>query len=179
MKRLVLGLVGVFSIVAAAWTLGVQAGTPAHDKAPPDGRFRVTVNEVLREDTTISIQVGVDALPGSYVDVNSDKPDRGGVGSASPPPAHPHGSSHTQVVVFADHVVWEAGSVNALKFVMRAQGSPGSGATMSNTGPMPEGKRLMDVVKVLIEPGEYPYGVATKLVTFKDVTYSLVVRYPK
>lgn len=44
---------------------------------------------------------------------------------------------------------------------------------------MPEGMRLVDVVKVLIKPGEYRYGVATKLVTFKDVTYSLVVKNPK
>lgn len=121
MRRLVLGLAGVFLIVAAAWTVGVQVGTRADEKALPDKGFRVTVNEILGEETTISIQVGVDALPGSYVEVNSDKPNRGGVGTSLPQPDHPDGSSHAQVIVFADHVVWDAGSVNALKFVMRCK----------------------------------------------------------
>ena len=51
-------------------------------------------------------------------------------------------------------------------------------SSMSDTGPMPEAKRLADVLTVAIKSGEYKYGVATKLATYKDVTYSLIVKKP-
>jgi hypothetical protein len=45
---------------------------------------------------------------------------------------------------------------------------------------MPTGARVLgDVLSVPIKSGEYPYGQATKLLTFKGVTYSLVVSKPK
>ena len=43
-------------------------------------------------------------------------------------------------------------------------------SSTSKTAPMPAGaKRLADLLKVPIKSGEYEYGAATKLVTFKDV----------
>ena len=47
---------------------------------------------------------------------------------------------------------------------------------MMNTGPRPKDKRLADTLSVLIEPGEYRYEAATRLVRLEDATYSLVVR---
>jgi hypothetical protein len=42
-----------------------------------------------------------------------------------------------------------------------------------------DAKQLSDILTVPIKSGEYEYGLATKLVTFKGVTYSLVVNRPK
>ena len=50
---------------------------------------------------------------------------------------------------------------------------------MKTTGPMPKDKRLAEMVSVLIEPGQYRYEAATRLVRFEDVTYSLVVKSRK
>ena len=52
-------------------------------------------------------------------------------------------------------------------------------STMSDTGPMPEATPPADVLSVAIQPGEYKYGEATKLATYKDVTYHLVVKKPE
>ena len=52
-------------------------------------------------------------------------------------------------------------------------------SSMSDTGPMPDAKRLADVLTVAIKSGEFKYGMATKLATYKDVTYSLVVKKPR
>jgi RNA polymerase sigma factor (sigma-70 family) len=153
-----------------------QARTRADGTARPDDSFRVTVNEVLNDDSAIVTQVGIETLPGSRIEVISDQANRG-VGSVTAPD-QTNGMSHTQIIIFADHVEWKPGSTNALKFMMKLNGGAGS-SNMSNTGPMVDGKRLADVVKVTIRPSAYQYGVATKLVTFTDVTYSLVVKKPE
>jgi hypothetical protein len=70
------------------------------------------------------------------------------------------------------------GHTNLLKFTMKIKAGPGT-ATMMNTGPMPKGKRLAEMVSVQIKPGKYQYEAATKLVRFEDVTYSLVVKKRK
>jgi hypothetical protein len=77
-------------------------------------------------------------------------------------------------MIFGDHVVWGAGSTNVLKFMMKIKAGSGT-ATMMNTGPMPKEKRLAETVSVLVEPGQYRYEAATRLVKFEDVTYSLAV----
>ena len=82
------------------------------------------------------------------------------------------------MTIFADHVEWKAGPTNVLKFMMSIKGG-GAFSSMSDTGPMPEAKGLEDVLTVAINSGEYKYGMATKLATYKDVTYSLVVKKPR
>jgi hypothetical protein len=64
------------------------------------------------------------------------------------------------------------------KVVMKIKAGSAT-ATMLNTGPMPKDKRLTDTLSVLIEPGEFRYEAARRLVRFQDVTYSLVVERRK
>ena len=125
-----------------------------------------------------SLRLEIEAQPGSIVEVIADKPGRGGVAAPCPSSPVPIICPGTQLVIFADHVVWEAGSTNALKFMMKIKAGSGT-ATMINTGPMPKGKSLAETLSVIIKPGEYRYEEATKLAKFQDVTYSLVVRRPK
>ena len=134
----------------------------------------MNVSELIHEDDIIVTQVEIEAQPGSMVEVISDKPNRGGVSAASPEPTQVDPSPRTRLVIIGDHVVWEAGSTNVLKFKMKIKAGSAT-ATMTNTGPMPKDKRLADTLSVLIEPGEYRYEAATRLVRVKDVTYSLVV----
>ena len=157
---------------AGAW----QARTWADGSARPDESFRVTVNEVNNDDSALVTQVEIETLSGSRIEVISDKANRGG-GSVTAP-TQTNGPSRTQIIIFADHVEWKFGSTNALKFMMKLKGGS-AGSSFSNTGPMVDGKRLADVLTVAIKPSEYKYGVATKLVTFQDVTYSLVVKKPE
>ena len=82
------------------------------------------------------------------------------------------------MTIFADHVECKASSTNVLKFMMNIKGGAGF-SSISDTGPMPEAKRLADVLTVAIKSGEYKYGMATKLATYKDVTYSLIVKNPR
>jgi hypothetical protein len=117
-------------------------------------------------------------VPEASVEVVADKPGRGGLGVFVLAPDQPGGAAHTQVTIFADHVEWKAGPTNVLKFIMSIKGGAG-GSSMSDTGPMPDAKRLVDVLTVAIKSGEYKYGMATKLATYKDVTYSLVVKKPR
>ena len=93
-------------------------------------------------------------------------------------PDQPGGLAHAEVTIFADHVEWKAGSTNVLKFIMTIKGGSAL-TTMSDTGPMPETKRLADVLTLAMKSGEYKYGMPMKLATYKDVTYSLVVKKPE
>jgi hypothetical protein len=167
-------------LVAAAVLLvrGVPAAIRAGEKRSSDQRFVVKVSELIHEDDIIVTQVEIEAQPGSIVEVISDKPNRGGITAASPEPTSVDRSPRTRLILFGDHVVWEAGSTNVLKFMMKIKAGSGT-ATMTNTGPMPKEKRLEETLSVLIEPGEYQFEAATKLVRFQDVTYSLIVRKRK
>ncbi len=82
------------------------------------------------------------------------------------------------MTIVADQVEWKAGSTNVLKFLMTLKAGAGT-ATSSDTGPIPVGKRLADMLALAIKSGDYTYGVPTKLAKYKDVTYSLVVKRPK
>jgi hypothetical protein len=178
MKKFSLILAVLPMVLATLWVDGVRAVIHADEKSPPDQSFVVKVSEILHEDDLIVTQVEIEAQPGTIVEVISDKPNRGGVVAASPEPTELDRTPRTRLMLFGDHVVWEAGSTNVLKFMMKIKSGSGT-AIMSNTGPMPKGKRLADALSVLIEPGSYRYEAATKLVRFQDVTYSLVVRARK
>jgi hypothetical protein len=174
MKRLFLNLVVLPLIGTPLLVHGIPAVTRADEKGSPDQSFVVKVSELIHEDDIIVTQVDIEAQPGSFVEVTSDKPDRGGVTVATPEPTEVDRSPRTRLTIFGDHVVWEAGPTNLLKFMMKLMAGSRT-ATMMTTGPMPKGKRLAEMVSVLIEPGQYRYEAATRFVKFENVTYSLVV----
>ena len=157
---------------AAVW----QTRSRADGKTLLDESFRATVHEVINDESAIVTQIEIETLPGAWAEVVSDKAGRGGGGVAAP--TEPNERSHIRVIIFGDHVEWKASSTNALKFMINVKAG-GASTTVSHTGPMPEAKRLVDVLTVAIKPGEYKYEAATKLAAFKDVTYSLVVKKPR
>jgi RNA polymerase sigma factor (sigma-70 family) len=173
-KRVTLVLLAMAGAGAGIW----QTRTRAEGTAPLDSGFRSTVHEVMKDGSVIITQIEVDTLPGASVEVVADKPGRGGGGVFMLPPGQPGGPAHAQVTIFADHVEWKAGPTNVLKFIMSIKGGAAF-SSMSDTGPMPDAKRLADVLTVAIKSGDYQYGMATKLATYKDVTYSLVVKKPE
>lgn len=165
---------GLLALTLAGLGAG-QVGTSASEEARFERAFRVTVDEVLAEHGTIVSRIEIETRPGLMVKVVADKANRGG-GSVGTP-ARPGAPSRTQMIIFADQVQLVAGATNGLKFIMKLTGA--GAATMTTTGPMPGGKALKDVLKIAIKSGEYEYGEPTKLVTYDDVTYNLVVDEPK
>jgi RNA polymerase sigma factor (sigma-70 family) len=158
-----------------------QARTWADGKAPPDKTFRVTVNEVIHDDSAVVTQIDIETQPGSTIELSSDKEKGGGttLSTEAADPNRPNGPSRMRVIVFADQVEGKEGAATAVKFLFGHKVGKISGST-SETVPMPAGARqLSDLLTVLIKSGEYKYGQATKVVTFKGVTYSLLVTAPK
>ncbi|MFO0891087.1 MAG: hypothetical protein U0790_18325 [Isosphaeraceae bacterium] len=168
----------VLAVITTFSALRIVSGAGDGQRGTQRGTFRVSVMKLLDEEDIIVAQIEIEAMPGCYVEVASDKPDRGGVGAATPEPSPTDRSPRTRLTIVGDHVVGGAGTTDALKFLMRMTGGSGT-AAMTNTGPIPRGKRLSETVSVLIEPGEYSYGEATRLVRFQDVTYSLIVKTRK
>jgi hypothetical protein len=158
-----------------------QLKTLADGKAPADMTFRVTVNEVLRDDSTVVTQIDIATPPRSTVEIFCDKGKGAGstLSSEATDPKHPNAPSHMQVIVFADHVEGKRGATGAVKFLL-AHKVGSIYTTTSETVPMPDSaKVLSDVLTVPIKSGEYRFGRATRLVSFKGVSYRLVVNGPK
>jgi RNA polymerase sigma factor (sigma-70 family) len=156
---------------AAAWA--------AED--PAAGTFRVTVTEVIHDDATIVAQIGVESLAGSTIEVKSDGGKDGGLTATqeSPKSDQEDEKSHTQFVIMADQVEWKEGSPNAFKFAIHFKQGKISSST-GESGLMPEdAETIADLVNVPIKSGQYRYDQAKKLVTFKGVTYTLLVNRPK
>ena len=123
--------------------------------------------------SAIVSQIEIETLPGSWVEVVSDRAGRGGGAVAAT--TQSNGPSIVKIIIFAYHLEWKPGSTNALKFMLKLKA--GAAVTSSSdTGPMPEAKKLADVLNVVIKSGEFKYEVARKLAVYKDVTYSLVVK---
>jgi hypothetical protein len=120
-------------------------------------------------------RIDVETLPEAWVNVEADKEGKGG--SMARAQGEPGGRARTRIVLLADHAEWSHGKANLLKFAMSVKSGGGS-TLQSDTGPMPEGKRLADVVGVTIKSGEFRYGEPAPMLTFKDVTYRLVVKKP-
>jgi RNA polymerase sigma factor (sigma-70 family) len=158
-----------------------QGRTWADGKAPPDKTFRVTVNEVLRDDSAVVTQIDIVTQPGSTIELSSDK-DKGGretFSAEAADPNGPNGPSHMQVIVFADQFEGKEGAPAAVKFLLVHKVGKITGST-SQTVPMPAGARqLSDLLTVPLKSGEYKYGQTMKVVTFQGVTYSLLVTAPK
>jgi Domain of unknown function (DUF1877) len=178
MKKLHLIFAVLLMVVTALLVHGVPGVIHAAEKGLPGQSFVVKVSELIHENDIIVTQVEIEADPGTSVQVISDKSGRGGVTITTPEPTAVNRSARTRLTILGDHVVWDAGPTNLLKFMMKIKAGSAS-ATMMTTGPMPKDKRLAETLSVLIEPGEYRYEAATRLVRFEDVTYSLVVKRPK
>lgn len=160
-----------------------QAPTLAGGKDPATGKFRVAVNEVIHDDNTLVAQVDIETPPGATIQLLSDKGKDDSL-SASLTPAvsdskEPGGRAHTRLTVFADQIEYQEGPINAYKFMFAYKlGKISSSA--SDAGPMPAGaKRLSDLLTLHMKSGEYRYGQATKLVTFKGKTFSILVTAAK
>ena len=170
-KRITLVLLALALVGAGVW----QGGTRADGTARPDKGFRATVHEVIKDSSVIVTRIEVETLPGAWVEVVADKPGRGG-GGVRPRRTRRPGSYGSDDPRRSCRV--EGGLRGCVKFMMNLKAGA-AGSSTSGTGPMPEGKRLADVLTVAIESGEYSYGAATKLATYKDVTYRLVVKKPE
>jgi RNA polymerase sigma factor (sigma-70 family) len=182
---------------AGLWQARTWAGgqAPADEKpraapaavsgtAAPEPTFRVTVNEVIRDEGAVVTQVSIETSPGAKIEVLPDKDQRGSSFSLSTDGAEASrkkGPAAVQLLFLVDQVQgeWKGGSANAVKFLMGYKIGSISSST-SQTIPMPEGaKQLADVLKLPIKSGEYKYGPPTKLLTFNGVTYNLVVSRPE
>ena len=77
--------------------------------------FRVMVEEVVKDSDVIVTRIVVESLPGAWVNVVADRPNRGGMKAVSPaePDTPPDTPAHTQLTILADHVEWKAGQTNA------------------------------------------------------------------
>ena len=150
-------------------------------KALPDGKFRVTVTEVTNDDSTIATRVGIEVLPGSTIELTSDSNKKKSMSLSVTPtssPNRPNGPASFEMTLRGDHI-GKGGATKAVRFTLSSKVGKIS-ASSSSEGPMPAGaKRLADVFKVSIKPGEHKYGVTTKVLTSGGVTYSLVVKKPK
>jgi len=172
-RQVVLTLALLVSI-AAFFALRAPA---ADERGNSSNRFRVTVMDVVGGEDSVVKQIRIDAIANSLARITSDQVDGGGVAtSAGSVEDRPEEGTIT-VAVLAVHVEWEAGSVNALKFLMSIDGGS-SKALMSNTGPMVTGKQLSDIFSVSLKSGTYEYGTAIPVVRFKDRTFSLTVAAP-
>jgi hypothetical protein len=161
---------------------GLRAALTWADGRPqPDGSFRVTVHEVVHDDSIVVTQIDIETRPGSTVALSSDKDKRGGTTfrSDATSPNRPAGPARVRVIVFADQVEWKAGETTLVKFMVGHKVGSISGST-SETVSMPAGaKQLSDLLTVPIKSGQYKYGSATTLAAFKGVTYSLLVTGPE
>ncbi len=162
----------VFAFGAAGlWQTTTRAGAGA----PVDGGFRVTVTEVIHDETTVVTLVGIDAPAGCKIELSSDAKKGGGTSFSSGPR---EANTRLQLTIFADQVELK-GAPAVLKFMLGYKLGMITGST-SETVPLPAGaKQLEDVLAVPIKSGEYPYGRPTKLVKFNGVTYSMFVTGPK
>ena len=164
MKRLTFALATMVGLAVAAVVTASLPAPPVGDRAVPEAKFRITAENVIVAEDELVARIEVEARPGATIRVTANAPDRGGLTAVTP-------AGPVRLTVFGDHVRWETGKVDALKFRMSL-----GGGVMSDAGPMPEGKsKLSAVLSVAAESGLYPEGDPVPVVTFKGVTYSLVV----
>jgi hypothetical protein len=172
-----------------------QASTWADGKAPPDrpsraavnrdvgkalsdGCFRVTVTEVTQQESKVVTQVDIETLPGSKVQLRSDR-GKGSSSSISSTEPRPNGLSRVRLTLSAERAKSKERSRTEVEFKIAYEVGKISSST-SETIPMPaDARRVADVVKVPLQSGEHKCGQAKKLVTLGGTTYSLVVTGPK
>jgi RNA polymerase sigma factor (sigma-70 family) len=183
---LVLALTGTGLWQASTWAAGKarpNGSSPAPvnkdvGKALSDGCFRVTVTEVTQQESKVVTQVDIDTLPGSTVELRSDRA-KASSSSSSPTEPGPNGLCRVRLTLSAERVESKKRSRTEVKFEFALQVGKISSST-SETIPMPaDARRVADVVKVPLQSGEHKCGQATKLVNLGGTTYSLVVTGPK
>lgn len=165
-----LALIGVVALFALRTS-------DANEQAKSSDNFRVMVTGVISIEDSVVKQIRIEAIPGSHAKITSDKKGGGGLSASAGSVDDRAKQGIITVTVFADHLEWEAGDVNALKFLMSIQGD-GSKSLMSDTGPMVTEKQLNDLLTVPLKSGTYEYGTEVPLLRFKDKTYSLTVDAP-
>jgi hypothetical protein len=123
-------------------------------------------------------QIGIDGPPGSKLEVSSNEQRGKSVLSAdiSDAPGRP---SAVQLVYVADQFDGKKGEPSVVKFMFGYKLGGLSGST-SSSAPMPAGANdVSALLSAPIKSGEYKFGQAMKLVTFRGETYTLVVTKPK
>lgn len=151
---------------------GLAARTATQAEAAKDGVFRVLVDDIVDEDGAIVKRLEIFSPVKTWAEVVPDNPGIAVVGASSPERAEADGSYRTSLIVFGDSI---GGAPGILKFLMILNGGTGK-ASYSTTRAMPEGRSLGDVLTMMIKPGEYPYGEATRLAALKGLQYNLVVK---
>lgn len=168
--------VAAVAVLAVLAVLAIFAGNVAdrfriRDGVRPvsEGKFRVTTQDVVQDDDTLVCRIEIESHPGVTVRITSDIPGRGSLTVVVP--AEPAPAAPVRLMVFGDHVRWEAGRVDALKFLMRLDG-----ASISDTGSVPPNMaKLSEVLSITARSGEHPEGDPIPVVTLKGTAYSLVV----
>jgi len=133
-------------------------------------QFRVTVADVVNDGQTIVKRVAIETHQNSLIQVTSDRPGGGGLSHRRHSTGPDEPPTTCYLVILGDRVLWKPGGVDVLKFYMSLQG-----ASMSSTGPMPEGTELGDVLKVSLKSGVYRYASPVTVLQFGDHSYRLVV----
>jgi hypothetical protein len=133
---------------------------------------------VTQQESKVVTQVDIETLPGSTVELRSDR-GKGSRSSISSTEPGPNGLCRVRLTLSAERAESKERSRTEVKFEIAYQVGKISSST-SETIPMPADARLVtDVVKVPIQSGEHKCGQATKLVTLGGTTYSVVVTGPK
>jgi hypothetical protein len=160
-----------------------QARTQADERVPSDESFRVTVNEVIHDESIVVDQIGIQAPQGCKLEVTSDKRRGNSVLSASVLSADvshpPDGSSAVQLVYLADQFEGRRGEPSMVKFMFGYKLGGISGSTSSSAVMPADASNVSSLLSPRIKSGEYKFGQAVKLVTFQSETYTLTVNRPK
>lgn len=147
------------------------------ERALPEGKIRVEVRDVLRENDTVVTQVVVFARPGSIVRVVGDQPDSGGASTRAADAPHGGSPAKVTITIFGDRLTGQNGA-DLFRFLVRNEWGS-SHATTSTEGPTPRGvKFLRDILSVKIESGEYREGRPVPLYGFQGQTFSPKVDPP-
>jgi len=146
----------------------------ADERNHASNRFHITVMDVVGSNDLVVKTIRIDSKSDCHAKIMSDKKGGGGLSASAGSIGSRPEQGVITVTVLADHVEWQAGDVDALKFRMSIQGN-GSKALMSDTGPMATGKQLNDLLAVSVKTGTYAYDTAVPILKFKDRTFSLTV----
>ncbi|KAA5546939.1 hypothetical protein FYK55_00500 [Roseiconus nitratireducens] len=149
----------------------------ANDTERSTPHFRVKVFDVIGSEDSVVKQIRIELEPNSRAKIKSDKKGAGGLSASAGTVAGQPEIGVITVTVLVDHIEWNAGNVNALKFLMSIDGN-GSKALMSDSGPMVSGKTVSELLTVLLKSGTYEYGTGVPMLRFKDKIYSLTVTAP-
>lgn len=144
----------------------------------PPGHYRLTMNEIIRQNDLVVVQVDIETHGVKVVRIRSERPRGGGLGAA-PETVVAQGANaesaieRTRLTIVCDRLTWGAGKNDGVKFMLDLKA--GGQATQSSTGTTPEGKSLKDLLKITAQSGVYLNETQTKLVAFGDDSYTVTV----